>query len=261
MTSYLHEIQSNIIDLCSDSAWLKKDGQHFYRPHGTIFRGEEKRYPHVSSTLYRHLEETVPKWKEWKDGDREAKILECEHSIAFWAQSFLGEIDTYFSGFPPYIGENPCWQEIPEETKRILAEVRHNGGKTNFIDFSMDINVALFFACYSATGGDCDGRVILYHPCKNKNMHDGRVFPKVTHSDNQRSILVRPDYYSYSRNTGGQVAGILHPDDYDVVIVPRNKKQQLLLDLWKYHGIRPELIYRSLSGFIANQDLVLPQKT
>ena len=150
MTSYLHEIQSNIIDLCSDSAWLKKDGQHFYRPHGTIFRGEEECYPHVSSTLYRHLEETVPKWKEWKDGDREAKILECEHSFG----PFLGE-RYLFLGIPAI-----HWQES------MLAGNRRRSTTQRIASW---ISMSLYFLRVILQREET---VALYFITKNKNMPD-----------------------------------------------------------------------------------------
>ena len=44
----------------------------------------------------------------------------------------------------------------------ILCEIQHRGGRTNQIDFTRDLGVALFFACGTTPGMERDpGRVIM----------------------------------------------------------------------------------------------------
>ena len=52
-----------------------------------------------------------------------------------------------------------------------LAAVQHLGGATNFVDFSEDLNVALFFACYK--NPDKDGRIIVMPSSKNDRESTG----------------------------------------------------------------------------------------
>ena len=245
---FLKEIYSSIVDRCQPLSPIGQieNPEFLYRPHGTIFRGEPKDYPHVSSTLYRYIAHRFSEWVVEQAGDREKiekAIFKYEHHIASQAEIFLGQ-DNYFSP-PPISGGD--WWSLPEEYQKRLAEIRHNGGKANYIDFTMDVNIALFFACYSPTERGCDGRVILYHWLTMKGPPiDKKTVPSVVHSDNQRSILVRP------------MGGVLSENSYDIVPVPKDRKEEILSDLWKYHGIRPEIVYRSLNGFLNNMDLILP---
>ncbi len=259
MGSYLNYIQSEIMDKCKP-VWPRQiswNQRLFYRPHGTIFRGEDKWcYPNVSSTLYRDLEDRSKKIDDFDDyddwgwdnmsEDEQEKVLfhqECEKIDR--GKSFLGKRGSYFDENRAVLAQN--YSNLPDEDKKFLAEIRHSGGKTNFIDFSMDLNVALFFACCSRNCWNYDGRIILYHTADISKNNIGIEVPEgVVHSDNQCSIFLRPP------------TGVLSPDDYSVVRVPKDKKEELLLDLWKYHGIRPEFIYRSLAGFLNNEHLLQP---
>ena len=138
-------------------------------------------------------------------------------------------------------------KEILDEAKKhlnktdefeILIELLHHGGKTNLIDFTTDLHIALFFACDGSPGED--GRVILQkrdsvagyleQPRKPKNRI---IF--------QKSIFVRPP------------KGFINPDE--VITIPADLKLPMLEYLRKSHGISTETIYNDFHGFMTNRSI------
>ena len=99
--------------------------------HNYIYRGENRKYPQVSSTLYRR----------YKDIDAEGFDIEIAQT----------EILDQARLYARYTGE--------VDDLELLYQIQHNGGDTNLIDFTTDILIALFFAC----DGEAEekGRVIL----------------------------------------------------------------------------------------------------
>ena len=87
-----------------------------------IYRGEHAVYPTVSSSLYRR----------YKDIDEEGSFT----------QALQNAILEQAKAHAPNMGG--------AEEDIILAELRHNGGETNVIDFTNDYLIALFFACDEA---------------------------------------------------------------------------------------------------------------
>ena len=88
-----------------------------------IYRGEHHVYDKVSSTLYRQCRQT----------DEEGLGTEAIQ------EEILKQAKTHA----------PEMADIDMD-ETILAELRHNGGETNLIDFTKDYLVALFFACDGA---------------------------------------------------------------------------------------------------------------
>lgn len=99
--------------------------------HNYIYRGENRQYPQVSSTLYRRYE----------DIDAEGFDIEIVQA----------EMLVHARSYAKYIGEG--------DDLEILSQIQHNGGETNLIDFTSDYLIALFFACDGEPAA-C-GRVIL----------------------------------------------------------------------------------------------------
>ena len=140
-----------------------------------IYRGESECYNKVSSSLYRYYEEM---------GKRKGK---CEWADKRWEH---------------------LWEHLPEKQKEgvlkeaseaseILSEqfadVQHLGGRTNWIDFTRNPLVALFFACFGGDNMDKKGRIIVAKESvfiKNSIMEP----PPCSRNVNplQSSILVRP---------------------------------------------------------------------
>lgn len=124
----------------------------------------------------------------------------------------------------------------------ILAEIQHRGGKTNLIDFTTDLNIALFFACnYSP---DQDGRIIFFradYPWDNYAI-DRAVEPS-NMADVQKSIFVTP------KN------GYIKEEDMIVFEVPSRLKVGIAEHLRKVYGLDPSSVYNDISGFIRDQHL------
>ena len=147
----LNEVLSLIGDLAR-----KSEG------HNYIYRGENRKYPQVSSTLYRR----------YKDIDAEGFDIEIAQT----------EILDQARLYARYTGE--------VDDLELLYQIHHNGGDTNLIDFTTDILIALFFACDGES--EEKGRVILleeigegYHVLDPRNpVH--RVIA-------QKSIFVRAE--------------------------------------------------------------------
>ena len=170
-----------------------------------IFRGEPEHYEKVSSTLYRQYE------KQIEAGHFDIGAVQTE--ILREAIKYTNETDSF----------------------EILAELQHHGGKTNLIDFTTDLLIALFFACNSSPHQD--GRVIVQRVSREL------VLRKARHPRNrvisQKSIFALPP------------KGFIEPDH--VVSIPKALKQPILDYLRKCHGISTEAVYNDLHGFIANQ--------
>ena len=132
----------------------------------------------------------------------------------------------------------------------ILTRLQHQGGKTNLIDFTHDLNIALFFASYSSPDGD--GRVIVMkEPPVRREQRDVlapiKLVPRgnpASMTDVQKSVWVEP------RN------GYIEEEYVDVSIVeiPSALKPEILSHLRVVYGIEASAVYNDLSGFIRDQD-------
>ncbi len=130
----------------------------------------------------------------------------------------------------------------------ILTRLQHLGGKTNLIDFTRDLNIALFFGSYHSP--DRDGRVILMDeppvPC------DGppafalyKLVPRgnpATMTDVQKSVWIEP------------WRGCIAEKDVTIVEIPSALKSEILSHLRVVYGIEASSVYNDLSGFIREQD-------
>ena len=121
-----------------------------------FFRGEPRRYPLVSSTLFRQCSDSQN--EAFDIGRLELEILE--------------QVRDYST--------------VTDDVE-ILAELQHFGGKTNLIDFTEDLLIAFFFA--SADDETTDGRIILHWPDSNKVVKPRGTNNRVVF---QKSVLVRP---------------------------------------------------------------------
>ena len=172
-----------------------------------IFRGEHAVYPKVSSSLYRRYENI----------DEEGSVIEAlQEEIIEQAQAHA--------------------PDMGDAEEDILAELRHNGGETNVIDFTNDYLIALFFACDGAP--NAPGRIHLlpkvgdhysvYEPLEPAH----RVIA-------QKSALVRPH------------KGFVHPEE--TYAIDANHKPAVLEYLRAHHGISSETVYNDLYGVIQHQ--------
>ena len=175
-----------------------------------IYRGESECHERVSSGLYRQLHELDDEFFDiTKAQERQLKIARA------YAKD---EIDD----------------------ARILAQIQHRGGRTNLIDFTSDLNIALFFACnYSQ---DKNGRVIFF---KHQQWDDYCIKPAIQPSnmaDAQKSLFV------------DSKKGYIRDEDITVYEIPSELKADILLHLLYVYGIEPATVYNDISGFIRDQN-------
>lgn len=119
----------------------------------------------------------------------------------------------------------------------VLTEIQHLGGATNLIDFTDDYLVALFFASDGGKGED--GRVVLHWPEPGAVVRPKHMMNRIV---SQKSVFVRPP------------RGFIVPDAQDeTVVVPGDRKSDILEYLDRYHGISKRTVYNDIHGFIRHQ--------
>ena len=198
---------------------------------GYIYRGERKRHPKVSSSLYRDYDDIEAEGFDIEISQKEILSAAQKH-IDHLPQDFRVDL----TGVPNVGVDNP------DETINfeILTKIQHYGGKTNLIDFTTDYFIALFFACDGLHHKD--GRVILQKADEIRNMIDYPRNPR-HRVIAQKSVFFRPP------------RGFIEPHEDEIVIIPADLKKSILQHLRTYHGISAETIYNDLHGFIRNQDI------
>ena len=172
-----------------------------------VFRGESRRYPTVASGLYREHQDAVA-----------AGI-----PFAAFEQVERREAHSYMGGL------RPAGDEM-----EMLSAIQHYGGRTNFVDFTADLNIALFFGCdgnYSE-----DGRVILLEKRAGEYLQFYEPEGPDDRAPAQRSIFVIPE--------SGTVEG------YEEIAIPSALKLPLLRHLRQYHGIDHKSVYSGPQGYI-----------
>ena len=134
--------------------------------------------------------------------------------------------------------ESKKFSRKPVSELERLSEIQHYGGKTNLIDFTRDYRIALFMACDGFP--DEDGRIIF----QKRELVDPYIeepYEPINRVIAQKSVFVRhPD-------------GFIQPNKDDVINIPANLKQPILVSLQKAHGISVETIYNDLHGFVKDQ--------
>ncbi len=176
-----------------------------------IFRGEPKCYEKVTSNLYRELEAVKMKYSD---------IVDVQAEIAEGAKAYLDETDEF----------------------KILSALQHYGGKTNLIDFTINYNVALFFACYGHP--DKPGRVIILQKTEAVKKMLKSSPHSVKRAVDQESVFIQPPQ------------GFIIPDDDDVITIPKDLKLLILEHLREQpdREISPKTIYNDIHGFIRTQN-------
>ena len=125
----------------------------------------------------------------------------------------------------------------------LLTELQHYGSKTNLIDFTSDYHIALYFACDGSH--DKDGRVILLKSNEEtrKTYNIKKPQTPLNRVIAQKSIFAQPPQ------------GFIEFKDINVVCVPRQLKQWILMHLQKFQDISTQSIYNDLHGYIRHETL------
>ena len=188
-----------------------------WRSPGCVFRGEPARFDKISSGLYRTY--------GLEKGEGDFNIETVENEMVEKARSFTDRKDPF----------------------DILCEIQHRGGKTNRIDFTRDLGVALFFACGTAAGMEREsGRVIMLDDSEAVRKA-GVTIRDITHPIHmaaaQKSVFVSTD------------SGYLddrHLPHLQIWTIDADEKQEILQYLRRSRGIDSRSIFMDISGFIRN---------
>ena len=216
-----------------------------------IYRGENKDYGLVSSSLYRYCAEKCTDWEKYSSKKKES-ILNFLSGESELQTSWGG-----FKGFLDHTKQQEClasvmWQSFNPPGSAVLKDdasaVQHLGGKTNRIDFTDNLLVALFFACFEESRGGCnkeDGRLLFVHTDKLGFSNVER--PRAEHVDPiQQSVLVKP-----------KNGGVLNLGDFFCIMIPKELKENLLDELDLFFGINLETIFSGVVPYSRHQDVFL----
>lgn len=182
-----------------------------------IYRGEPECFPRLSSGLFRQLYEIDNEF--FHIGAAQQRRIELAQRYA------------------PDLSDDD-----------VLTHLQHLGGKTNLIDFTRDINIALFFGSYHSH--DKAGRVILMEEPFARRDGPEMFAPYMlvprgnpaNMTDVQKSVWVEPR------------SGYIDEGDVTIIEIPRALKPEILSHLRVVYGIEASTVYNDLSGFIRDQD-------
>ena len=185
-----------------------------------IYRGERECFPRISSGLYRQLHEINDIYFHIRDAQQ--RRIELVRQYA------------------PHLSDDD-----------ILTRLQHLGGKTNLIDFTRDLNIALFFSSYHSP--DRDGRVIFMdEPDVLRGDREPYALYKfvprgnpATMTDVQKSVWVDSQL------------GYIVEQDVTIVEIPSALKSEVLEHLRVVYGVEASTVYNDLSGFIRDQERFL----
>ncbi len=191
-----------------------------------IFRGEPRMYrPPCSSQLYRQLEPV-------KD---DKLIHEEQDKYVKWTKRYM--------------------RDTHNDIDR-LTELQHFGGITNFIDFTQDYLIALFFACEGNLGKH--GRLII----KNKDDYtEVSSYADIQKSfEKSMSIILHPlptnnrvvrQASIFVTAQKGYIELIRKGKDW--IQINKDDKIHVLIYLEKYHNITYNTVFDDLYGYIEQQ--------
>lgn len=206
-----------IFDIIQEIANLSAEGNY-------IFRGEPKHHCKISSTLYRECEHIV------RDTDLESEL--SNFNIEVIEEEILKQVKAFI----------PRGEHAPDLLS-IFTQLQHYDSQTNLIDFTTDLNIALFFACDGQLNEK--GRVIVQKEDLVTTVQPLGAGHRVLA---QKSMFVQPK------------RGYIDPNEskYKVIDIPACLKKDMLRYLRDAHGITTETIYNDIHGYIRNKRLHKP---
>ena len=187
-----------------------------------IYRGEPEYFPRISSGLYRQPYEIDD--QDFDIGSAQQRRIELARQ------------------YSPHLSDDD-----------ILTRLQHLGGKTNLIDFTRNLNVALFFGSYYSPGEDGRG-IIMEEPRVRREERQVFAPYKVVSRGNPASMTdVQKSVWVEPRN------GYIDEEDVTIIEIPSALKPEVLAHLRVVYGIEASTVYNDLSGFIRDQDRLRDQ--
>ncbi len=233
---------SEIQDKYSTGKYIFRGTNRVYSKTGKGYVYEYKIHDTIHSGLYHsivYLQGT--KYKNKRNGvfdDRPDSIIKAEEEVIKRAKYL----------FPSHT-----------DTLPMLTDIQHFGGKTNLIDFSKDMYIALFFACNGEL--DKDGELLLLekqgvesisqlveYDSTHKLPELGLIEPPITSSSEVR-VKVQRSVFVYSKK--GYIP--IEKLEEKIIPIPSEKKRILLRYLDNYLNITARTIYNDLIGFVENE--------
>ena len=199
-----------------------------------IFRGEKNKNSKISSGLYRHF-------CEEQKGKTENPPIQSENfSVLTVEEDYIEEARKHIRSDAPDI--------------EVVTELQHYKGKTNLIDFSRNLYIALFFACEARTKEN--GRIIAVNIANLKTT-------KIDYKKNKEKIF-KEDILAEPTGKNPRVIfqssvfvhpykGYLEKEQYTSFIIEARLKEKVLEYLKKFCNITTKSIYNDLHGFIEEQ--------
>lgn len=202
------------------------EGKHY------LFRGTTESYEEINSSLYRWAKNKVVFHEEYSPFNMEKEILE--------------RAKIHFADSASNI-----------EKLTDLQHLQQDHGKTNLIDFSRNLYIALFFACDEEQHEEA-GELLLLDSAKIVKK------PDVVYEDLKSSsapFLIEPanTQISQKRVTFQNSVFVYSPSGYinkdlcKTIPVEADLKKPILSHLRKIHNIHTDTIYNDLIGFVANE--------
>ena len=126
---------------------------------------------------------------------------------------------------------------------KILAQIQHRGGKTNLIDFTADLNIALFLRATIRKTRTGESYFCIININRRAIIALNVPFNPPTWRTLRKSLLCLPPR--------GATLETKHITIYEI---PRELKAGILQHLLYVYGIEPSTVYNDISGFIRDQN-------
>ena len=198
-----------------------------------LFRGTTESHEEINSSLYRWAKDKVVFHEKYSPFNMEKEILE--------------RAKTHFADSTSNI-----------EMLTDLQHLQQDHGKTNLIDFSRNLYIALFFACDEEHHKE-GGELILLDSANIVKKSDV-VYAELQSSSDPFLIEPANTQISQKRVTFQNSVFVYPPSGYinkkdwcKIITVPTELKQLILEHLRKIHNIHTDTIYNDLIGFVANE--------
>ena len=178
-----------------------------------IYRGEPKNYYNISSTIYRHYRI-----------DDAAFIEKATKALLRVARRY----------------------ESIQDDLELQALIQHYGGRSNLIDFSTSIWIALFFACFEISERENAGYLFVLDTSSCGDfqiLRESEIATVDNRMSIQKSVFLSPP------------SGVLDPAHLKTSIKISSELKWSLLDyLREVHHKYTESIFPDIHGFIREQD-------
>ena len=134
-----------------------------------------------------------------------------------------------------------------------LMTYQHKGGKTNLLDFTGDLLVALFFACYEKEHSGKDGWLIIKSRDEFCELDAEEIPPK-----DKAVLLIPPDRLKRAKDQRAVLLrvpkGVLPYTDEERILIKSELKKGILSILENVHDVSHKTVFDDIEGDITLQN-------